>query len=80
TVAHRMSKLSERIPERVRIEHPSGIIEVEIAASTSGGAFELREANVLRTCRKLFEGQICIPSRIWDGRNKARDAAQLAAA
>jgi hypothetical protein len=35
---------------------------------------------LLRTCRKLFEGQICIPSRIWDGTRKARDAMQLALA
>jgi hypothetical protein len=46
----------------------------------TGGHFALEEANLLRTCRKLFEGQICIPSRVWDGSRKARDAMQLALA
>lgn len=78
TVANRLAKLKRRTPEVVRIEHPGGIIEVEVVARQIGDGLEVSEASLLRTCRKLFEGQICIPSRIWDGTNKARDAAELA--
>jgi 2-methylaconitate cis-trans-isomerase PrpF len=80
TVAHKLAKLKGSGRQIVAIEHPSGILEVEIFARQVRGKFELSEANLLRTCRKLFEGQICIPARIWDGSNKARDAMQLALA
>lgn len=80
TVAHRMARPNGRGRQIIGIEHPGGIIDVEVLARWIGGKFTLKEANLLRTCRKLFEGQICIPSRVWDGRNKARDAMQLAPA
>ena len=75
-----VAKLKDGGRQMIGIEHPGGILEVEVFARQVGGKFELIEANLLRTCRKLFEGQICIPSRIWDGSNKARDAMQLALA
>ena len=80
TVANQLAKLKGAGRQIVGIEHPGGTLEVELLARQVGGKFEMQEANLLRTCRKLFEGQICIPSRIWDGKNKARDAMQLAAA
>jgi 2-methylaconitate cis-trans-isomerase PrpF len=80
TVAHRMARLSGPGRQTIGIEHPSGVIEVECSARQSGDDFTLEEATLLRTCRKLFEGRICVPARVWDGRNKARDAAQLALA
>ena len=54
--------------------------DVEVAVEGAGDSFKLIEANLLRTCRKLFEGFICIPSRIWDGSNKAQNAMELASA
>ena len=80
TVAHRLAKLAGTGRQVIAIEHPGGAIEVESFARQVGAKFSLEEATLLRTCRKLFEGRICIPARVWDGRNKARDAAQLALA
>jgi 4-oxalomesaconate tautomerase len=80
TVAHRLAKLQPGARQVIGIEHPGGALEVEVLARQPGGQFELVEANLLRTCRKLFEGQICIPSRIWDGTGNARDALHLALA
>ncbi len=80
TVAYKLAKLNGNGRQVIAIEHPGGTLDVEVYAHQAGGKFELAEANLLRTCRKLFEGQICIPSRIWDGANKARDATQLACA
>lgn len=80
TVANRMATVKDNGRQVVAIEHPGGVIDVEVVARQVGGKFSLEEANLLRTCRKLFEGQICIPSRIWDGARKARDAMQLAIA
>lgn len=80
TVAHRLAKLAGTGRQVIAIEHPGGALEVESFARQVGAKFSLEEATLLRTCRKLFEGRICIPARVWDGRNKARDAAQLALA
>ena len=80
TVAHRLARVAEKKRQVIGIEHPGGVIEVEVATSGDGETFQVKEANLLRTCRKLFEGQICIPARIWNGRDRARDAAQLATA
>jgi 2-methylaconitate cis-trans-isomerase PrpF len=80
TVANRVAAVKESARQVVSIEHPGGVIDVEVLARQVGETFLLEEANLLRTCRKLFEGQICIPSRVWDGTRKARDAMQLAIA
>jgi len=78
TVAQGMARLQGTARQTVAIEHPSGIIEVEVSARQSSGGFVLEEASMLRTCRKLFEGTICIPARVWDGNNRAVGAMQLA--
>jgi hypothetical protein len=44
------------------------------------GTFVLTQANLLRTTRRLFSGMLFIPSRIWDGRGKAADVADLSQA
>lgn len=80
TVANGLATPGAGGRQRVTIEHPGGILEVEVVTRHAGGGFELLEANLLRTCRKLFEGTICIPSRVWDGTGTARDAMQLALA
>ena len=80
TVAHGMARLKGPGRQTVAIEHPSGIIEVDVSARHSGSGFVLEEASMLRTCRKLFEGTICIPASIWDGKGRALDAMQLASA
>ncbi|MDB5882084.1 MAG: 4-oxalomesaconate tautomerase [Ramlibacter sp.] len=77
TVASKVSGVLMR--GTVRIEHPGGAMDIEINASGSGDAFRLNEAVLLRTCRKLFEGAICIPSSVWDGSDRAESAATLAA-
>lgn len=61
----------------VRIEHPSGFMDIEIGAEGAGDAFRLSKAGLLRTTRKLFEGSVCIQASVWDGRNRASSAAEL---
>jgi 2-methylaconitate cis-trans-isomerase PrpF len=80
TVAHRLASLRGTSPEIVKIEHPGGVMDVEVRSRMTPAGLELQEANLLRTCRKLFEGAICVPSRIWDGTNKAKDASAIGAA
>lgn len=81
TIAHELAQrpeISRRTVETVEIEHPSGVIQVAVNACQSSTGFVLEEASILRTCRKLFEGSICIPASVWDGNNRALDAMQLA--
>jgi 4-oxalomesaconate tautomerase len=78
TVAYDLAKRVASRRQTIAIEHPSGIIEIEVSARRDGEQFVLEEASMLRTCRKLFEGVICVPDRIWDGQGKAASAAQLA--
>jgi len=78
TVAHRLTA-DIAAGDMVRIEHPSGVIEVQASLRDEGGVVTVGEASLLRTCRKLFEGQICIPSRVWDGAGRAGDVAGIAA-
>jgi 2-methylaconitate cis-trans-isomerase PrpF len=80
TVAYSIAKLGGPGRQPIVIEHPSGTITVEVFARQVGDKFVLEEASMLRTCRKLMEGVICIPGRIWDGSGKAHDAMQLALA
>ena len=77
TVAYRIAQRKGPGRQTITIEHPSGVIDVEVKSRQVGDKFTLEEANLLRTCRKLFEGQICIPSRVWDGTGKAHDAMRL---
>lgn len=39
----------------------------------------LNMANTIRTCRTLFDGNIFVPSKGWDGSMKAHSAASLLA-
>lgn len=63
TVAHQLaSGAGER---RVRIEHPAGAIEVELDLESNPadpGTPLIHRAAVVRTARRLFEGNVLVPS------------------
>ena len=52
---------------RLDIEHPTGFFTVEIEVEDRAGGFEVRRSALLRTARKLMQGQVYIPARIWSG-------------
>ena len=54
-------------PADVVLEHASGTIAVLVDYDTSDG-FALNSAGLLRTARKLADGNVFVPSRIWEGR------------
>ena len=43
---------------KIRIGHPSGIMEVDIALKQTNTGFEVTEASLIRTARRLAEGKI----------------------
>jgi 2-methylaconitate cis-trans-isomerase PrpF len=52
----------------VRIAHPAGVLEVALALEGDTVAW----AGVVRTARRIFEGNLLIPARIWPGRQSRR--------
>ncbi len=59
TVAHAVCAPAD--PANARIAHPSGVIEIALGMREGG----VEWAGVLRTARRIFEGNLLVPSRIW---------------
>ena len=53
-------------PANVVLEHASGTIDVLVEYDDADG-FALEAAGLLRTARKLAEGRVFVPSRVWAG-------------
>ncbi len=68
TVADGIAETGGGFSELVEVEHPSGSITVAFELSGVGDAFALEKAGVVRTTRKLFQGQIYVPGRVWSPR------------
>ena len=68
TVADGLADTKGGFSELVEIEHPSGSITVAFELSGVGDNFALARAGVVRTTRKLFQGQIYVPGRVWNPR------------
>ena len=67
TVADGMCPTIESGPVTVTLEHPMGTMDVIIDFERNDGAFVHKSAGLVRTCRKLAQGDVFIPQSIWDG-------------
>ena len=56
TVAADIAEVNEDNFEKIVIEHPSGVIPVEIEVAGEGGDFTVVKAGTLRTARKIMDG------------------------
>lgn len=68
TLAAEIAPLLSAPQGTVRIEHPSGTILIDLDADFTAGRRELRRAALVRTARRIFEGHVLVPSRIWAGK------------
>ncbi len=50
---------------RLDIEHPTGFFTVEMDVEVNGSSVAVRRAALLRTARKLMDGQVYVPARLW---------------
>lgn len=66
TVADGLAERPGDSPALVRIEHPSGSIDVRVTYRLEN-RFELVSAGLTRTARKLAEGRLFIPAAVWAG-------------
>ena len=52
-------------PDAVRIEHPSGSIDVRLETAGGGTDTRIVRAGVVRTARKIMDGEVFVPARLW---------------
>ena len=65
TVAAGLAEIPDERPTPVKIEHPSGAIDVVFDYEVTNEGFKLGSAGLLRTARKLFAGKVSIPGAVW---------------
>jgi 2-methylaconitate cis-trans-isomerase PrpF len=65
TVAEGLPAAVQGQPALVKIEHPSGQIDVTVDYVVGPEGFTLRSAGLLRTARLLARGELFIPGGIW---------------
>ena len=52
-------------PQRLEIEHPTGFFTVEMEVALEGDIVRVKRSALLRTARKLMQGQVFVPARVW---------------
>jgi 2-methylaconitate cis-trans-isomerase PrpF len=75
TVAAQISPLPTAPQGMVRIEHPQGMIVIDLDADFTDDKQALRRAALIRTARRIFEGSVCVPGKIWSGHKRAQPVA-----
>ena len=75
TVASRIAPLPSAPQGTIRIEHPQGLIAIDLDVDFSNGRQVLRRAALIRTARRIFEGNVCVPEKIWSGHKRAESVA-----
>lgn len=50
---------------RLEIEHPTGFFTVEVDVVPDGPVVKVRRSALLRTARKLMQGEVFVPSHAW---------------
>lgn len=63
TVAHRHDM--DVGTHNLRVLHPSGVIQIALELGRRGDQLEVSRASVVRTARKIIQGNLEIPARLW---------------
>ena len=50
---------------QLEVEHPTGFFTVDMEVETGRDGLKVKRSALLRTARKLMEGQVFVPARIW---------------
>ena len=65
TVANSLANPEVLRDGRYVIEHPSGLLEIGLTSADEGRAITIESAGVVRTARKIFEGEVLVPASVW---------------
>jgi len=67
TVAEGLYTRDGASPATITLEHPSGTIDVVVDYEIGDDGFRPISAGLIRTARKLAEGQVFVPRHVWSG-------------
>jgi 4-oxalomesaconate tautomerase len=65
SVADGIAVLPQDGPMRLDVEHPTGFFTVDLEVSYDAGALQVRRSALLRTTRRLMDGFVYVPGRVW---------------
>jgi 4-oxalomesaconate tautomerase len=69
SVAAQVAGLTPRSgAQRLEIEHPTGFFTVEMDVTVAGSAVTVNRSALLRTARKLMQGEVFVPAAAWSDR------------
>ena len=74
TIAAQLAPLKPAPQGMVKIEHPSGMILIDLDADFTNGREDLRRAALIRTARRIFEGHVMVPAKVWAGKSASKQA------
>jgi len=66
--------ISNQPAATITIEHPSGSIDVLAEYDLSDDGFTLISAGLIRTARKLADGNLYVPASVWGNEVQARQS------
>jgi 4-oxalomesaconate tautomerase len=68
STAYDMAEVAEGEPKMISVEHPSGEFSLELETGDPiDGVPQIKRAALLRTTRRLMEGNALVPASVWDG-------------
>jgi 4-oxalomesaconate tautomerase len=78
STAYEMAEVGDVQPTMISVEHPSGELSVELEINlTESNIPKIKRAALLRTTRRLMEGNALVSADVWDGENRLlNDASQ----
>tara|TARA_B100000029_G_scaffold362826_1_gene355849 strand:+ start:2904 stop:3986 length:1083 start_codon:yes stop_codon:yes gene_type:complete len=65
TITEKISNDNSSVSQNVQIEHPAGAFDITLELSGKGKNTQVLNAGVVRTARKIMEGEVFIPERLW---------------
>ena len=65
SVAEGIAVLPKDGPLRLDVEHPTGFFTVDLEVSHEEGELKVRRSALLRTARRLMDGFVYVPGRVW---------------
>src|SRR5256885_10381406 len=66
SVAAQVAGLTSRSgSQRLEIEHPTGFFTVEMDVTVQGADVTVNRSALLRTARKLMQGEVFVPGSVW---------------
>jgi 4-oxalomesaconate tautomerase len=73
TIAAQLVALPPAPQGAVNIEHPSGMIAIDLDVELDRPTPLMRRAALIRTARRLFDGHVHVPAAVWPGAASATD-------